>query len=95
MIYNKNVAAQVARHPPLGAHQGESQLRFIHIRRLFRIQYACFELDTVDIDWWTCVHICLVKESLTYPWKQQCLDYVGLPLQPDVVTELEADCSTT
>ena len=35
------------------------QPRFIHIRQSFRIQYTCFELDAVNIDWWICIHFCL------------------------------------
>ena len=36
------------------------QLIFIHIHQWFRIQYTCFELDTVNIDWWICIIVCLV-----------------------------------
>ena len=34
-------------------HGHVAQLRFIHIHQLFRIQYTCLELDTVNIDWWS------------------------------------------
>ena len=34
------------------------QLRCIHLHQLFRIQYTCFELDAVNIDWWMCIHVC-------------------------------------
>ena len=36
------------------------QLRFVYAHQLFRTQYTCFELDAVDIDWWMCIHFCLV-----------------------------------
>ena len=34
-------------------------LRFIHIHQLFSIQYTCFELDAVNVDWWICAVFCL------------------------------------
>ena len=37
-----------------------SQLICIHAHQLFRIQYTCFELDTVNIDWWIRIYVCLV-----------------------------------
>ena len=36
------------------------QPRVIHTHQLFRLQYTCFELDTVNIDWWMCINFCLV-----------------------------------
>ena len=38
---------------------GRPQLMFIHIHQLFRILYALFELDTVNIYWW-CINSCRV-----------------------------------
>ena len=37
------------------------QLRFIHIHQLFRIQYTCFQLDTVNSYWWICIIFCRVS----------------------------------
>ena len=56
---------RAARRALAGAGQrrgrrGTPQLRFIHIHQLFRIQCTCFELDSVNIDWWICVISCLV-----------------------------------
>ena len=31
------------------------------VHQLFRTQYTCFELDTVNIDWWICINVCLVE----------------------------------
>ena len=39
------------------------QLIFIHTHQLFRIQYTCFELGTVNIDWWICINFCLVVSA--------------------------------
>ena len=36
------------------------QLIFIHIHQLFRILYTLFQLDTVNIYWWWCIHFCRV-----------------------------------
>ena len=44
-----------------GSRHKFQQLRFIHRNQLFRIQYTCFELDTVNIDWGICINVCLVK----------------------------------
>ena len=43
------------------------QPRLIQIRQLFRIRYASFELDTVNIDWWLCINVCLVY-TRHYTW---------------------------
>ena len=44
------------------------QLRFIHMHQLVRMQYACFELYAVNIDWWICINVCLVcyQEALAF-----------------------------
>ena len=33
---------------------------FIHIHQLFMVRYTCFELDTANIYWRMCIHVCLV-----------------------------------
>ena len=40
--------------------RGEPQdppLRLVHTHQLFRTPYTCFELATVDIDWWMCIDV--------------------------------------
>ena len=39
------------------------QLRLIHIRQLFRTQYAVFRLDTGNIYWWWCILFCRVLSN--------------------------------
>ena len=49
-----------SRAPGAGWESPGPQLRFIHIHQWLRIQYTCFELDTVNIDWWICIYFRLV-----------------------------------
>ena len=42
------------------------QLRFIHTHQLFRRQYTWFELETVIIDWWICINVCLVLKTIIW-----------------------------
>ena len=41
------------------------QLILIHIHQVFRIQYTWFELETLIIDRWICIKVCLVSKRLT------------------------------
>ena len=49
--------AEIARLVP---PEKDPQLRFIHVRQLFRIQHTCFQLDAVNVDWWICINFRLV-----------------------------------
>ena len=47
-------------HVPLIHRAGAPQRRLIHIHQLLKIQCTCFELDSVSINWWICINVCLV-----------------------------------
>ena len=56
--------------PSLGPPFGQfPQLGLVHIRRLFRVQYTLFKLDTVNIYWWWCISLCRVQFSKVHAGK--------------------------